>query len=253
MAQKVLITGAEGAIGTSLRRALRNRYKLVMLTRTRQEFASHVADIADLDAIEPAFAGVDAVVHLAASAAVDSSWEEIVHDNVIGTYNVFEAARRAGADRVVFASSNHVVGMYEVEGAPEIYELTDRRMYDHRVELRPDSLYGVSKAFGEALGRYYHERHGLRVFCLRIGAVVPDEDQVAAGGHDQGVDCAVGNRLRAVWQSQRDCVQLIARCLEANDVGWAIVYGISNNPRQFWDISHARSVLGYSPRDAAPV
>jgi NAD+ dependent glucose-6-phosphate dehydrogenase len=253
LAQKVLVTGAEGTIGTSLRRALRNRYELVLLTRTRQEFTSHVADIADLDAIEPAFAGVDAVVHLAASAAVDSSWEEVVHNNVIGTYNVFEAARRAGADRVVFASSNHVVGMYEVEGAPEIYELTDRRVYDHRVELRPDSLYGVSKAFGEVLGRYYHERHSLRVFCLRIGAVVPDEDQVAGGGHEQGVDGAVRTRLRAVWQSQRDCVQLIASCLEANDVSWAIAYGISNNPRQFWDISHARSVLGYSPRDAAPV
>ncbi len=167
----MLVTGAEGLIGSVVRRELGGRYELIALTLTPQSFPSHVADIADLAAIEPAFVGIDAVVHLAASPAVETPWEEILPNNLIGTYNVFEAARRAGVPRVVFASSNHVVGMYEVDGAPEIYGVDDRRVYDHTAEIRPDSLYGVSKAYGEALGRLFVERHGMSVFCLRIGAV----------------------------------------------------------------------------------
>src|SRR5690606_31653978 len=120
--------------------------------------------------------GQDAVVHLAASAAVTTPWDDVLRNNIVGTYNVFEAARRAGVECVVFASSNHAVGGYEVEGAPEIYALDDPRQIDHRVQIRPDSHYGVSKAFGEALGRYYVDAHGMRVFCLRIGWVRADDN-----------------------------------------------------------------------------
>ena len=175
-ARRVLVTGAEGVIGTAVREHLGGRYELTSLTLTPQEFPSHVADIADLDAIRPAFEGVDAVVHLAASPAIETPWEDVLHNNIVGTYNVFEAARLAGVERVVFASSNHAVGMYELDGAPGIYEADDERRVDHTAEIRPDSLYGVSKAYGEALGRMYVERHGLRVFCLRIGAVRAHDD-----------------------------------------------------------------------------
>lgn len=237
-----------------MRHRLSQRYELIPVTRTEQDFPSYVADIADLAAIEPAFAGVDAVVHLAGASAVKAHWEDVLPNNVIGTYNVFEAASRAGAERVVFASSNHVIGMYEIEHAPQLYDLEDERVYDHRVEIRPDSLYGVSKAFGEALGRHYVDRRGLRVFCLRIGSV-SDEDDSAMRTKMSSVsgrfDAGGRARMRAVWLSQRDCVHLIERCLEVEGVRWAVVYGISNNPRQFWDLSHARAVLGYSPRDAA--
>ena len=167
---------------------------------------------------------------------------------------MFEAARRAGVGRVVFASSNHAVGMYEVDGAPIVYEPDDERSYDHTAEIRPDSLYGVSKAFGEALGRFYSERHGLRVFCLRIGAVRattirPCRRESAARPRRRGQR----NRMRAVWLSRRDCAELIARCLEVDDVPWAIVYGVSGNPRRFWDLTHARDLLGWEPQDAAPL
>ncbi len=258
--KRVLVTGAEGTIGAAVREHLGDRYDLRPLTLTRQAYPSHVANITDLEAILPAFAGIDAVVHLAASPAVETPWEEILPNNLIGTYNVFEAARRAGVETVVFASSNHAIGMYELDGAPDIYELDDQRVYDHTVEVRPDSLYGVSKVYGEALGRYYMERHGLRVFCLRIGAVRAGDDptapEVLASSPsllDLRTEEQRRKRMRAVWLSRRDCAQLIARCLDADDVRWAVVYGISDNPRQFWDLSHAREVLGYAPEDGAPV
>ncbi len=251
---RVLLTGAEGTIGTAVREHLGDRFELVSLTLTPQGFPSHVADISDLGAIQPAFEGVEAVVHLAASPAIETPWDEVLRNNLVGSYNVFEAARRAGVSRVVFASSNHAIGMYELDGAPGLYEVGDDRRYDHTAELRPDSLYGVSKAYGEALGRFYMERHGLRVFCLRIGAVRANDDPTAPSENpllDLDAD-GRRNRMRAVWLSRRDCAELIARCLEVEDVSWAIVYGVSGNPRRFWDLEHARELLGWEPQDAAP-
>lgn len=231
--QRVLVTGAEGTIGGAVRRHLGDRYELVSLG----------GDISKLEEIAAGFAGIDSVVHLAADASEQAPWDSVLPNNIVGTYNVFEAARRAGVRRVVFASSNHVMGMYELDGAPEIYRLDDPRVYDHTDEIRPDSLYAVSKVFGEALGRFYMERHGLDVFCLRIGMVRPDDDPTAAEPRE---------RARAMWQSQRDCAELIGCCLDAEGVRWAVVYGISDNPRKFWDLSHARELLGYEPRDSAP-
>jgi nucleoside-diphosphate-sugar epimerase len=253
--RRILVTGAEGVIGSAVRQHLAGRYELTSLTLTAQEFPSHVADVSDLESIRPAFEGVDAVVHLAASASLEASWDDVLRNNIVGTYNVFEAARLAGVSRVVFASSNHVVGMYELDGAPALYDPEDERSYDHEAEIRPDSLYGVSKAYGEALGRMYVERHGLRVFCLRIGAVRANDDPTAPTANPLIHLDAEGrrNRLRAVWLSQRDCAELIARCLDVGDVSWAVVYGVSRNPRRFWDLAHGRELLGWEPRDAAPV
>ena len=253
--RRVLVTGAEGVIGTAVREHLGGRYELTSLTLAPQEFPSHVADIADLDAILPAFENVEAVVHLAASPAIETPWDDVLRNNIIGTYNVFEAARQAGVACVVFASSNHVVGMYELDGAPALYDPDDGRSYDHTAEIRPDSLYGVSKAYGEALGRMYMERHGLRVFCLRIGAVRAKDDPTAPSTNpliDLDAD-GRRNRMRAVWLSHRDCAELIARCLEVEDVSWAVVYGVSGNARRFWDVDHARDLLGWEPQDSAPV
>ena len=144
--------------------------------------------------------------------------------------------------------------MYELDGAPALYDPDDERSYDHTAEIRPDSLYGVSKAYGEALGRLYMELHGLRVFCLRIGAVRPNDDPTVPSDNPLIDLDAEGrrNRMRAVWLSRRDCAELIAACLEA-DVSWAVVYGVSANPRRFWDLEHARELLGWEPQDAAPV
>ncbi len=257
---RVLVTGANGLIGGFLMNAWRgpgSRFEAVGLARDAGPNVDVVADIRDLEAMTAAANGMDAVVHMAASSAVGSTWEAVLNSNLIGTYTVFEAARRAGVPRVVFASSNHAIGTYELEAAPELYDLDDGRVYDHTVELRPDSLYGVSKVYGEALGRHYVDQHGLKVVCLRIGgARWPDDpshpDNLWADMSDRSPETlALRRRMRAVWLSERDCVQLVEKSL-LTDEPWVLVYGISNNPRQFWDIEHARRVLGYEPQDAAP-
>ena len=255
--KKVLVTGANGVIGRIVMDRLADRYDLRALTRAKVEFPSFIGDVSNLDAIVPAFKGIDAVVHLAGSSAVESSWDAVLQSNLIGTYNVFEAARLAGVPALIFASSNHAIGEYEFEGAPGLYRLDDDRVYDHTVEVRPDSLYGVSKVYGEALGRYYHDRFGMRVYNLRIGSCREDDDprspEIAKGNAWLKLEPAdLYARYRATWLSQRDCVELIACCLEADDVDWAVVYGISDNPRQFWDITHAHKLLGYTPLDSAP-
>jgi NAD+ dependent glucose-6-phosphate dehydrogenase len=252
----ILVTGAGGRIGQAVMRNLPDRFEIRALTRREEAFPSFVADVHSLDNILPAFAGVMGVVHLAGSANPLTHWDDVLQNNIIGTYNVFEAARIAGVERVIFPSSNHAIGMYEIEGAPDLYELGDSRLYDHTVDVRPDSLYGVSKVYGEALGRYYHDMHGLRVYCLRIGSMRADDTSrpVTVEHEARWLDLTPEQkrkRLRATWMSQRDCTDLIARCLVVDDPTWAVVYGISNNPRQIWDLSHARETLGFEPQDSA--
>jgi nucleoside-diphosphate-sugar epimerase len=244
-------------IGRILSRGLADEYELRLLTRRRADFPSLVVDLGHLDSVTDGVEGAAAVLHLAAAATVESPWEEVLEANLTGAYTVFEASRRAGVDLVVFASSNHVIGAYEVDNAPALYALDNKLRWDEHVEVRPDSLYGASKVFGEALGRYYADMHGLRVICLRIGSVLADDDprsrRVEAGPSwmKLGPDDAFA-RLRATWMSQRDCIQLFRRCLEATELRWAVVYGISDNPRQFWDLGSARRLIGYEPGDAAP-
>lgn len=254
----VLVTGANGTIGRVVREHLADRYELRLMTHRPADFPSVIADITDLDAIQPAFEGIDAVIHLAGTADVLAPWEAILPNNLIGTYNVFEAARRAGVRAVIYASSNHAIGEYEIEAQPELYRLDDERVYDHTVEVRPDSLYGMSKVYAEALGRHYHDRFGMRVYNLRIGSVRADDNPRSEKipGAARWLSLSPSDsfaRYRATWLSRRDCAQLIERCLEATEVGWAVVYGISNNPRQFWDLQHARNLLGYEPQDSAPI
>lgn len=258
MTGRVLVTGAAGTIGRAVLDHLSDRYELVPMTHRPADFPSIVADITDLDALAPHLEGIDAVVHLAASPLVQTPWEDIRDNNLIGTYNLYEAARRAGVDLVVFASSNHTIGMYEEDALPDLYRLADPRVYDHTVDVRPDSLYGVSKVYGEAMGRYYHERYGMRVHNLRIGTVRADDDPraaaVATSSEWLGLTPQQAYaRLRATWLSRRDCAELFAACLEARDVPWATVYGVSANPRRFWDIAHARALLGWTPQDSAPL
>jgi NAD+ dependent glucose-6-phosphate dehydrogenase len=257
--QRVVVTGANGLIGRLAIDSWRKsgRYEVVGLARQPGPHADVVADIGDLEALVTAFTGADAIVHLAATSAVGSEWDAVLESNLIGTYNVFEAARRAGVPRVVFSSSNHAIGTYETENAPALYELDDPRVWDHTAEIRPDSLYGVSKVYGEAMARYYVDHHGLKASCLRIGGVrSPDDpshpDNLWKPEFDRDEEkLALRRRARAVWLSERDCVQLLERCLET-DHDWVLAYGISDNPRKFWDIEHAREVLGYAPQDSAP-
>ena len=162
--KRVLITGAAGGIGRRIRPLLRGVYPTVRLSdvvdvepEAGEEFVE--ADLADLAAVERLCAGVDGVIHLGASS-VEDAWEPILHNNIIGGYNLFEAARRQRVQRIVFATTNHVVGFYRRQ-----------RTIDHTVMPRPNSRYGVCKAFGEALGRMYADKYGLGVLNIRIGNV----------------------------------------------------------------------------------
>jgi nucleoside-diphosphate-sugar epimerase len=257
--KRVLITGAEGLIGSVLRERLPDEYELRALTwRPVEGLASHVGDIADLEAIRPAFAGIDAVVQLAGHATMDATWEQALHSNIIGVRNVFEAAASAGVERVVFASSNHAVGRFENDGMPGIYRpgQRDYPIVDHRVPWRPDSLYGVSKSFGEAIGRYYAEVHGLTVLCLRIGSVTPSDNPAAPITASTAFWLDLSDeekrwRQAATWLSHRDCAQLVDRCLAAElpRGHFDIFYGVSNNAGRFWDLGHAEEVVGYRPVD----
>ena len=259
--KRVLITGAEGLIGSVLRKRLPESYALRALTwQPVAGLDSHVGDIADYDAIAPAFKGIDAVVQLAGHATMDATWEQALHSNIIGVRNVFEAALRAGVERVIFASSNHAVGQFEADGLPGIYRpgQTAFPSIDHRVPLRPDSLYGVSKCFGEAIGRYYAEKHGLTVLCLRIGSVIPDDDPYSPVNERTAfwLDMSLEDRRwrkAATWLSHRDATQLIERCLTADlpRGHFDIFYGVSDNAARFWDIGHAAEVVGFRPEDHA--
>lgn len=257
--RKVLVTGSDGLIGRLLLDAWResHAYLPVGLGRKPGPYVDVVTDITDLDTVIEASQGVDAIVHLAATSAVESPWDAVLNSNLIGVYNVFEAARQAGVDKVVFASSNHAVGTYETENVPELWDLDDSRQWDHTSEPRPDSLYGVSKLYGEGMARYYVDHHGMRAVCLRIGGVRSPEDPSHPANlwkperDSEDTIRQQRRRMRAVWLSERDCVQLIERSLETQKA-WVLAYGISDNPRKIWDIDHARKEFGYEPRDAAP-
>mgnify|MGYP001026993942 CR=1 FL=1 len=244
MAQpKLFITGASGRIGRILWHALSGEYDLYGLdVDPAGDDRITRADISDLKQVEAALSAagpLTLLVHLAADPRVDAPWDVILHSNIAGTRNVYEAARRHGIRRIVFASSNHVTGAYEgfapdlfLHPQPEPEKLT---VHD---PIRPDSDYGVSKAFGEALARYYAARWGIASICLRIGSLLAGDDP--------------GDNLRQqkTWLSHRDLVQLV-RCSLQSDVPFGIYYGISANTGRFWSIENARRELGYAPQDNA--
>lgn len=245
----VLVTGSSGLIGRVLADRLAGRYALRGFDRRPGPLPGTVGDLADPAALAAACRGVDAIVHLAGDSRLEAPWAAVLRDNIAGTAALFEAARKEGVDRVVFASSNHVVGQLEVEGAPGIYDGPGGRIIGADEPFHPDSLYGVSKAFGETLGRYYSDRHGLRVVCLRIGSVLPDDDLWLEAQRLGGDADANHRRLRATWLSQRDCAELVVAALEA-DVRFALVFGVSANARRFWDLEPAKRLLGFRPLDA---
>ena len=246
--RKVLITGASGLIGGVLRAALSERFELTGVDRRAvPDLPSLTADMRDLDAILPAFEGVDTVVDLAAYAPFEAPWETIRDNNIPATYNSLEAARRAGARRLVFASSNHVTGMYEndhpysaiVAGSYDGLDSSAIPYLTTAMPIRPDGPYGIGKAFGEAAGRYYSDTQGLSVICMRIGTVIVE-------------DRPLNQRHFATLLTHDDLARLVGDCVEASeDVRFAIFYGVSNNKWRFWDIENSRRLIGYEPMDNA--
>ena len=230
--RRVLITGARGRIGTCLTEGLKDRYTLRLHNRTPEtqpDGFEHVAgNLADYDAVRPMLNGVDTVIHLAANPSPSGEWESVLDDNIVATRNVLEAAKDAGTRRVIFASSNHAMGMYDRDGEWPVYT---------SMPVRPDSLYGASKVIGEVLGRYYHDAFGLSVINLRIGWYTDD----LGPGKDHPI-------LRAMWLGPRDAVNVHVGAIETA-VQFGIYYAVSENPDRRWDITNTMIDLGYRPVD----
>ena len=264
MTINVMITGVTGLIGNVVWRSLSrspDEYALYGLTRRYHASArissgelDHVptdrwrlADLSEFDAVRRAFDGMDVVVHMGADPRADAPWEAVLHSNIIGSYNTYEACRLSGVKRIVYASSVMVSWGYQFD---EPYKAIVEGRYDDvpkdipritkESAVRPTDLYPSSKVWGEALGRYYADVHGLSVICLRIGAV-QDPDRPSDSP-----------QIQAVWCSHRDIAHLVERSINApDDLRFDIFYGVSDNKYRYVDIEHARKVLGYVPQDSA--
>jgi uronate dehydrogenase len=224
---RILVTGGAGRIGGKLRKEMAARCALI---RTFDRVAAAdlgpneegiVGDLSDSTALRAAMEGIDGVVHLAAIPN-EQPWEAMLQTNIIGTWNVYEAAYRAGVRRVVFGSSNHVVGFYP----------RGRRL-DADAPSRPDSRYGLTKCFGEDVGSLYADKYGVKSLHIRIGNAMGPPTSL---------------RTMAIWISIRDLAQLVLIGLTHPDIHNTIVYGVSNNAADWYDNSAAHA-LGYRPQD----
>lgn len=226
---RLLLTGAAGNLGQELRPRLKRYCDTLRLSHRSamgapgdgEEIA--IADLADKDAVQAMVDGVDAIVHLG-GVSTEQPWDPILAGNIVGMVNLYEAARRHAVRRIVFASSNHVTGFYRQD-----------EVIDTRAPVRPDGLYGLSKAFGENLAQFYWDRHGLETVSLRIGSSFAEPKD---------------RRMLATWMSFDDFERLVIASLSAPVVGHTVIYGMSDNATTWWDNTHARHI-GYRPQDSS--
>lgn len=260
----VLLTGALGRVGTAIADHSTGDHRFHLFDRLDHPDVDVVGDVADFDAFRGAAGDADAIVHLAGASRKESPWPDVLEGNVVGGYNCFEAARQAEVEKVVLASSNRVVGMYEQEHAPDVYDPDYDLVLDANTPVRPDSYYATSKVFDEALGRYYVENRAYpkRVYALRICSVrAPPYDHpfgdaeigVERGELQRGSDeyHRVARRLQASWLSRRDAAALIDACLVDDSVEFDVFYGVSDNAGRWFDIEHAAETIGFRPSDSA--
>jgi len=226
---RLLLTGAAGGLGKEMRTRLRKRSTLLRVSDVAAMAAAQQGEevvqcaLEDRAAVHKLLEGVDAVVHLG-GVSTEQPFDQIVQANIIGVYNVYEAARKHGVKRIVFASSNHVTGYYRQD-----------EVIDPTMPVRPDGHYGISKAFGENLSRFYFDRYGIETVCIRIGSSFPEP---------------ADRRMLATWLSYDDLERLLVASLTAPVVGHSIVYGMSDNETVWWDNTPARH-LGWRPQDSS--
>lgn len=235
---KVLVTGAAGNIGSYFAEHNHGRYDLRLLVHDIDDDVRRLAtfgelvegDITRLDDCRRVLEGIDVCVHMAGDPSPNATWDDLLQANIIGTYNIFVAAKATGCRRVIYASSIHAVSGYPADVQVKPSD-----------PVNPGDLYGVSKCFGEALARYMAEQEGLSAIALRIGGFQPPENI-----QDEG-----GVRMLDAWVSRRDLDQLIRRCVDADNIRFAIFNGLSDNRFKRLDITNARELVGYQPLDDA--
>jgi nucleoside-diphosphate-sugar epimerase len=236
--RRVLVTGAAGRIGSYFAENSQGKYELRLMIQGSED-AENIekikplgevvtASLDELEKLKELCAGIDTVVHMAGDPSPSATWDELLDANIIGTYNIFVAAKAAGCRRVIHASSIHAVSGYPADVQVKTSE-----------PVNPGDLYGVSKCFGEALGRYMAEKEDLSVITLRIGAF----QAIEAAEKESSVS------MLDAFVSHRDLNQLINRCIDVENVKFAILHGLSNNRFKRLDISDARELVGYDPQD----
>jgi nucleoside-diphosphate-sugar epimerase len=231
--RRVLVTGGNGRIGSYFIKHNAERYTFRMVDRAPWDEAKHgpfpgeeasVQDLADLETCRKACAGMDAVIHLAADPRPDAAFESLLPNNFITTYNMFQAAHDAGVKRMVFASSIHAI-----DGYPEdVLVFPDMPTW-------PKNMYGVSKIYGEAVGKYFAYTEGLPTVCLRIGPYVPADPNFPLTDRD-----------RKAWTNPDDLNQLIVKCLESN-IRYAVVHATAQNRAMRMDITATVRDFDYHP------
>lgn len=227
----ILMTGAAGGLGQAMRGRLKANCRVLRLSdrvpmapaQNGEELVQ--ADLADAQAVHDMVRGCQAIVHFG-GVSTEQPWAPILQANIIGAYHLYEAARAHGVRRIVFASSNHVMGYYR-----------QSEVVDALSPPRPDGLYGLSKAFGEDLSRLYFDRHGIETACVRIGSSFPEPQD---------------RRMLATWLSYDDLHRLITACLTTPVLGHSIIYGTSHNSVSWYDNRHARHI-GFVPQDSSDV
>jgi uronate dehydrogenase len=246
----VLITGAAGNLGDKLRRHLEGRCRLRLLDREpRGDAAIQAADLSQWNkSWTDQFHNVDTVFHLAANAVAQQSWTEVIPSNTDATVHVYQATAQAGVKRLIYASSNHVMGGYKDDPVPSLLttDIPPRPGARYVVlgEQRDSTPYGCAKLFGERLGKCYAEEYGLSIIAVRIGWVRPGRN------HAGDIEPERGPWFRLMWLSNRDYCHLMERCLLADlALPFAVVNGMSANTGMRWDIDYTRRLLGYEPQD----
>jgi uronate dehydrogenase len=223
------MTGAAGGLGQAMRERLKANCRLLRLSDRLPMAAAQPgeevvqADLADAQAVDRLVQGCQAIVHFG-GVSTEQPWQPILQANIMGAYHLYEAARVHGVRRIVFASSNHVMGYYR-----------QSEVVDALSPPRPDGLYGLSKAFGEDLSRLYFDRYGIETACVRIGSSFPEPKD---------------RRMLATWLSYDDLYRLITACLTTPVLGHSIIYGTSDNSVSWYDNRLAHHI-GYRPQDSA--
>lgn len=248
--RNILVTGSSGLIGGILLKKFK-KYNLFGIDIKENNYENfELADISDQSNLQNIMKknNIDTVVHLAGNASVSADWESLSKNNFNGTLNVFNACKESGVNKIIFASSNHAVGLFEndspykeiVKGDYEKVS-SNYKLIKPNCEVRPDSLYGVSKAYGENLGRFYYEKYGIEVACLRIGSVIKNNNPVVKNS----------NRFFSTWCSHNDIAGLIEACIDSERIRFEIFYGVSNNKWKIWDISNFENKLSFYPESNA--
>jgi nucleoside-diphosphate-sugar epimerase len=234
--RRVLVTGAAGRVGLYFSRHAHQTYDLRLMVRGDEKNLGELegfgeivrANLGDLPRLKEICNGIDTVIHLAANPDPSAVWNDVLHDNIIGTYNLMAAAKSQKVRRIVYASSVHAVAGYP----PDVQIKTTE-------PVNPGDIYGVSKCFGEAMGRYLAEHEGVSVIALRIGAVQEPEN----AQKDGAIACA------DMFISYRDLVQIIEKSIEVPNMRWGLFNAVSDNRFKRLDITDARELLGYEPQD----